>query len=65
MKMYTSDIPTQEQLQSAVTTAVVQVRGTIDEIDRKQERQIKQLRIWLVVSFVTNLLVSILLFSHV
>lgn len=63
--MYTSDIPTQEQLQSAVTTAVVQVRGTIDEIDRKQERQIKQLRIWLVVSFVTNLLVSILLFSHV
>lgn len=63
--MYTSDIPTQEQLQSAVTTAVVQVRGTIDEIDRKQERQIKQLRIWLIVSFVTNLLVSILLFSHV
>jgi hypothetical protein len=46
MKMYSSDAVTKDQVESAVQTAVSAVSTSIDEIDKKQSLQIKQLRRW-------------------
>ena len=56
MKSYSSDTISRTEVEAVVAHTVT---AAVSEIDAKQSEQIKQLRIWVGVSFAVNLLVAV------
>lgn len=62
MKIYSNDTVSKTMLDDAVEAKALEVGSKIDAVDLKQDRQIKQLRQWVLASFAVNALLTVVLF---